>query len=57
MQEMHRRRFPNAKNAVVEMRLAANEMRVSSPLSGQRRAIDEFFDRAAFAVRRMSIAP
>ena len=57
MQEMHRRRFPNAKNAVVEMRLAANEVRAAAPLSAQRRAVDQFFERTAIAVRRMSIAP
>ena len=57
LQEMHRRRFPNAKNEVVEARLAANLIRGSSPLKGQERAIDQFFERAAVAVRKMSLAP
>jgi hypothetical protein len=57
MQEMHRRRFPNAKNDVVEARLAANAIRRAGPLAGQRRTIDQFFDRSAAVVRRMSTAP
>jgi hypothetical protein len=57
LQEMHRRRFPNVKNDVVEMRLAANAIRRGSALGGQNRAIDLFFDRAAIVVRRMSVAP
>jgi hypothetical protein len=56
LQEMHRRRFPNAKNEVVEARLAANLLRTSSQLEGQQRAIDHFFERAAIAVRKMSVA-
>jgi hypothetical protein len=56
LQEMHRRRFPNAKNEVVEARLAANQLRTNSALRGQERAIDHFFERAAIAVRRMSVA-
>ena len=57
MQEMHRRRFPNAKNDVVEARLAANAIRRAAPLAAQKQAVDQFYERAAVVVRRMSTAP
>lgn len=56
LQEMHRRRFPNVKNEVVETRLAADAVRRTSGLGGQLRSVDQFFARAATAVRRMSEA-
>ena len=56
-QEMHRRRFPNAKNEVVEARLAANAIRRNAGLGGQLAAVHEFYARAAIVVRWMSEAP
>ncbi len=55
-QEMHRRRFPNVKNEVVETRLAANAIRRNAGLGGQLRSVDEFHARAAIVVRMMSEA-
>lgn len=54
MSSMQQERFPDAAADVEEVRRRAEAVRADQPLLDQRAGVQEFFDRAAAAVRRMS---